>query len=620
MKVVFLGLLKRLLFWLLFFALLRAIFLVYFQQLISLSKIPISEVLLTFWNALPLDLSTASYILLVSYLLLMMQSLSKRKIFSILDLFYAGIILLVYTSIATAELGLYSEWNTKMSFKALSYLSHPTEVFNSVSTAIFFTLIAFWLLQALLSVYAYFKLVITKQQRKSAQKISALWSLLIVPLILLFGIRGGLGEIPITTSVSYFSKHQILNLASVNSGYNMMVSTIGSVGLNRSNPFIEFSDEEAKTIVKTMHQVKADSTISLFAIEKPNIVVLLLESWSADLIESLGGEAGITPEFKALEKEGLLFTHFYASGNRSQQAMGSLFGGLPGLPITTITDHPEKYAALPSFIQDINQDGYYSSFWFGGQLNYGNILSYLMYNEFDQIIEGKDLPAAFNRGKLGVHDEDLLNYVAIEMGKQTQPFFTTIFTLSSHSPYDMPMEHVIFWPKMEKDFINSAYYTDQALGKFFNLAKQQPWYNNTVFLLVADHSHRTYRDNPLGSFAHHKIPLLILGPALNNEFKGKTYDKVAGNTDIPATLLAQLELDHSAYVWSKNLMNEYYQPFAFFEYNEDGFGYMRQDGHIVWDKNANHFLEIDTPNNNEDQLVREGSAYLQLLFEDFLSY
>jgi phosphoglycerol transferase MdoB-like AlkP superfamily enzyme len=620
MKVVVFGLLKRLTFWLVFFALLRMVFLAYYRETILLDEISFTEVLSTFWNALALDLSTACYLLIISYFFLMIYQFTHLKIIIKADRIFALFIMLIYALISTAELGLYAEWKTKLSYKALSYLNNPSEVFNSISTMLFFALIVFWLIQALLPNIFYRRFVANEITLKPTSSGSAWWTLLFVPGFLFVGLRGGLSEIPITTSTSYFSKHQILNLAAVNSGNNMMASILNSYYIEKNNPFITLPDQEARDIVAELHRVEGDSTVKLIDPDRPNIVILLLESWSADLVESLGGEPGITPNFRELEKEGLLFTRFYASGNRSQQAMGSLFSGLPGLPITTITDHPEKYPALPSFIKDIKKEGYYTSFYFGGQLNYGNIRSYLMSTGFDEITEGKDLPSEFDRGKLGVHDEYLFRYMATKLNDQPQPFFTTIFTLSSHSPYDMPMEEVIHWPKAEKAFVNSAHYTDKALGEFFNLAKQQPWYNNTLFLVMADHSHRTYRNHPLGSFEHHKIPLLILGGVLKPEFKNQVYSQVSGNTDITATLLSQLNMDHSAYIWSKDLLNVYYKPFAFFELNEEGFGFQRSDGYVVWDQKAHQFLQKDIPPDQEKQIVKEGDAYLQVLFEDFLAY
>lgn len=620
MKGIILGLIKRLLFWLLVFAMFRIVFLLYFQKLVTLAGVSLSEVLSVFWYAIPLDLSTACYLLSISYLLLMLANITNSRLFIKADRFFSLSILIIYSLISTSELGLYGEWNTKLSYKALSYLNNPTEIFNSISTSIFFFLIVVWLAQALLA-YAFFRRFIEGQPTLVKHRgWSVLWTIVFVPLLLFLGIRGGLSEIPITTSTSYFSKHQILNLAAVNSGNNMLVSILNSYDLQNTNPFISMPDEEARQVIKEIHQMDGDSTQKLCTIAKPNIVIVLLESWSADLVESLGGEPGITPNFRKLEKGGLLFTNFFASGNRSQQAMGSLFGGLPGLPITTITDHPEKYAGLPSFVKDISKEGYHTSFWFGGQLNYGNILSYLRYNEFDKITEGKDLPADFVRGKLGVHDEYLFKYVALELNNQPTPFFTTIFTLSSHSPYDEPMEKTIHWPKTEKDYVNSAHYSDKALGDFFEVAKQQSWYDSTIFIILADHSHHSYRDHPVGSFEHHKIPMLIYGPILKPEYQGKVFDKIAGNTDIPATLLSQLDLSHSAYPWSKDLFNVYYKPMAFFECNEQGFGYKRPDGYVVWDILSQQFIQKDIPAEKEKEIVKQGNAYLQVLFEDFLSY
>ncbi|MBS4056453.1 MAG: sulfatase-like hydrolase/transferase [Bacteroidales bacterium] len=619
MKLVLYGLLKRLLFWMLFFALLRMVFLAYYQQQIMLENIVFPDVLAVFWHALPLDFSTACYILLFSYVMLMLRQLNNNRLFISIDNFVAFVVMLVYALISVAELGLYGEWNTKMSFKALSYLSHPDEVFNSISTFSFVLLFAFWLMQTIIPYIFYSRMAVIEPKSRRKRSPSAWWTLLFVPLILVLGTRGGLGEIPISTSSAYFSQHQILNLAAVNSGNNMIVSTLNSSEFGDTNPFISMPEAEADSIVRQMHKVEGDSTLRILKINKPNIVVLLLESWSGDLIESLGGEAGITPNFRELEKDGLLFTSFYASGNRSQQAMGSLFSGLPGLPITTITAHPEKYAALPSFIKDIKTEGYHTGFWFGGQLIYGNILSYLMANEFDEIIEGKDLPGNFERGKLGVHDEFMLQYVAKSLGERPEPFFATIFTLSSHSPYDFPMPSTIQWPQKEKPFVNSAHYTDKSLGDFFAIARQQSWYDSTLFVIVADHSHNTYKNHPLASFEYHKIPLLLCGPALADSLKGSTYDMIAGNTDIPATILAQLGMDHKAYTWSKDLFNANYSPFAFFELNE-GFGYMRPDGFVVWDHMTDRFIQKSTSPENEALLLREGQAYEQVLFGDFLKY
>lgn len=610
---------KLALFWLLIFTALRVIFLLYYNQLLQAEAIPFDEILKVFPAAFWLDISTIGYLLILPFLLIntaiLLQSWFPLKMIR----YYSLIMIVLYVLLALGETGLYAEWKTKLSYKALAYFRYPDEIFNSAETSSFFVMIGLWLFISAAAILLYLKWFDLKKPFNVPGRKQLFWSFPVWLFLLFIGIRGGLKEIPITSSAAYFSQANILNITAVNPAYNMMVSTLDSKRFNKENLFKSMPEAEAEAIVDVLHQTACDSTNSILKVTKPNIVIVLLESWSADLIASLGGEPGITPNFAELEKDGLLFTNFYASANRSQQAIGSLFAGMPGLPLTTITNHPEKYNTLPSLVKIMNQQNYHSSFYFGGQLIYGNILSYLIYNEFDKIVEGSDIQEDFPRGKLGVHDSDMLPWYAGELNKFPEPFFSTVFTLSSHSPYDFPMEHSIQWPKLEKDFINSAHYTDEALRLFFEAASQQSWYENTLFLIMADHSHNTYRNHPIASFEYRKIPLLITGPALKDSLRGKQFDAISGNTDIPATLLAQLGFPQQDFFWSKNLFNTCYKPFAYFETNE-GLGFKIEDGYFVWDKKADRFLQKSLPPEKEDTIVKQGKAYLQIWFEEFLSY
>ena len=619
MKQLSFALLRLMVFWMLFFALLRAIFLVYYSEMIHLEGVGMAEIGQLFAHSWLLDLSTASYLMLVSLVFLALFYITTRPLFKHIHRFFIGFIIVLYALIASAELGLYAEWKTKLSVKALAYLSNPSEIFHTVSISEILLLMLLWALQAAAGFGLYF--LIFKRSQKNALKpsIKPLFAAFIWIPFLFVGARGGLSAIPVSVSSVYFSKHNMLNLTAVNPLYNISFNLLNANRLKGENLFVSMPEAEALETVKVLHEVLNDTTISILKALRPNIVVLLLESFSADLIESLGGEPGITPFFHSLEKEGLLFTQFYASANRSQQAMSAIYAGLPGIPITTITDHPDKYASLPSLTKDLREVGYQSAFYFGGQLNYGNILSYLMYNEIDVVVEGKDLPKAMPRGRLGVHDGILLPYAANELSRMQEPFFATIFTLSSHAPYDYPMEQLIQWPKVEKEFVNGAYYTDQSIGLFFEEARKTSWYSNTLFLIMADHSKNSYRNHPLESFEYHKIPLLLLGPALKDSLKGSTYDRIAGNTDVTSTLLHQLGLPTESYPWSKNLFNPHYQPFAYFELNE-GLGWKRPEGYFIWNKEANRFYQKEIPVSLEAPILREGKAYLQMLYQDFMKY
>jgi len=614
------SLLKQFLFWLIFFAVQRAIFLFYYSYLIRSGNIEFGEVLKTFYFALKLDISTASYILILPLLLLIFQMIIHGKWAGYANKAYTYIIVLAYLFLSAAELGIYGEWQTKMSYKGLLYLRHPDEIVNSASTFVFILLVFIVLAQLFIFIFLYNKFFF-KEINNGKHK-SVFWKIAFVffaPALMFVGIRGGFQAIPISTSQSYFSKYNLLNLAAVNSGYNLFFNVLDNTNFNEKNVFNTLPENEAMQIVQKLHAVEKDTTVKIIQVEKPNVVVILLESWSGDLIESLGGDPGITPRFHEMEKEGLLFTQFYATGNRSQQAMASLYAGFPAIPIVTLTDHPEKYKSVPSLVKKMKKDGYYTSFYFGGQLIYGNIKSFLVANEFDRLVEGEDFDENIPRGKLGVHDEFLFSRFLEDINQMPQPFFASAFTLGSHSPYDQPGERPIDWIELENDFVNSAHYADKCLGDFIESAKKQEWFANTLFIIMADHSHASYKGFPLASFDYHHVPLLITGGALKEEFKGKQSDFLTCNVDVTTTLLKQLNLPADDFFWSKNMLNPYTEQFAFFELNE-GLGWKRPYGEQIINLKDGLPAYSTAPEDKKEILDKEGRAYMQVMLKEFLSF
>lgn len=603
------------------FDVLRLFFVLNYIPMIRTEAIGFSDLLPMLWHDKHLDLSTAAYLMAIPVLVACIMAIIGRfdKI-KWLRLYFVPVIFL-YNLIVMGETGVYGEWKTKLSYKAMLYLKEPTEMFQSTSTVNVVYLSLILLVFTVLFVWLYVRFC--EPRAKATHSVS--WSSLIATPILLgltfLGIRGGLNAIPISTASAYFSDHNMVNIVSVNPAYNLMESITNGVKFESNVKFDYMPADVAKQRAKGLHVTDCDSTEHIFDVECPNIVVVLLESWSADLVESLGGHDGITPYFAELEKEGLLFTNCYASGNRSQQGIASIYSGLPAVPVTTITLHPEKYHACHSLPDDLRQKGYHSSFYFGGRLNYGNILSYLKYLDFDKIVEGDDIKETdFERGKLGIHDSYMLPWYADQLTALPQPFFSTVFTVSSHSPYDCPcLENADFsWCTLERDFIESAHYTDYSLKLFMDEAREQPWYDSTIFLFVADHSHNTYYNHPINTFEYHKIPLLVYGKPLKEEYHGKRNATIVGNTDIPAFLLAQLGLNHDKYEWSKDFMNKCYVPFAYFEMGE-GTAWKCGSGEFVYSK-AYGFDVKRFDDSCADSIVLDGKAYVQHWFDEFCSY
>ena len=622
MKKYVIFLVKILIFFLVLFASMRIVFIVNYWHLVNVDMVPFTEILKGFFKALPLDIATACYIIPIPALVMFIFTCLNKNISYRWMRWYFYVIIALYILAVMGEIGIYGEWGTKLSAKALAYLENPSEVMNTASTQQSVLLISLWACFTLLFCWWYVRWIepsnIIKRERKTDWFMYPSVFVLVFGLMFL-GMRGGVGEIPISTSSGYFSNYKIVNIMTVNPAYNLMENISNSRKLDTKAHFNFMDTERAETITKETHQVECDSTVMVLKNDRPNILIVLLESWSADLIESLGGDPRIAPNFHSLEKDGILFTNFYASANRSQQGIASIIGGLPGLPVTTITNHQEKYYAIPSIVKSLDSVGYYTSFYFGGELNYGNILSYLRYNEFNRIVEGKDVNEHFHKGKLGIQDADMLPWAAKDINSQPEPFFTTIFTLSSHSPYDYPkIFDEMQWPQLEKDFINSAKYTDIAIKLFMDKAKQQPWYENTLFMFMADHSHPSDKNHKMESFAYHKIPLLLYGEPIIDSLRGTTFDKICGNTDVPATILAQLGLNHEEFFWSKNVFNTCYRPFAFFELNS-GLGWKTEEGEYVLSA-ENNITTNTFPKDKSDSLTQQGKAYMQYHFDLFNRY
>lgn len=613
-------LLRQAIFWLLVFTVNRIIFLIYYNYLLVADNIGMLETIQVFYYAFKLDLSTISYILVFPFLLNLFLNKNNDNLIRKVNGVYNLMVLIIYQLISLGDLQLYGEWKTKLSAKALVYLKRPAEVFSSATNS--GIIISVVILVGLIIIFYFvYKRLVFKVRLKplNFKNVFAITYILIIPLVLFYGIRGGFQAIPITSSQSYFSKHDILNITAVNPAYNMIFSIIDYEQIKSQNIFKTIDEDLALEIVSNIHKVEKDTTISILNNEWPNIVIILLESWSADMIESLGGDIGITPEFRKLEKEGLLFTEFYATANRSQQAIASIFSGLPGLPVTTLTDHPEKYPSLPSLVKILNNENYYTSFTFGGKLIYGNMKSYLSDSEFDIIIEQDDLEGDFPVGKLGIHDGYMFDYFENQISEMKQPFFANIFTLSSHSPYDYPGERKFTDFELEGDFVNSVYYTDKTLGDFFKKAKSSKYWDNTLFLIMADHSHNSPKNHAVQSFEYHKIPLLITGGALADEFRGQQNDKLCSNVDITKTLLKQLQLPTEDFFWSKDIFNPYTPEFAYFELN-DGFGWKRPYGEEVLSIKKNYYYKRKVSKDKKKELDLEGRAYLQVWFEEFMGY
>ena len=213
----------------------------------------------------------------------------------------------------------------------------------------------------------------------------------------------------------------------------------------------------------------------------------------------------------------------------------------------------------------------------------------------------------------GVHDQIVLDTLFQNIKHDEQPFFATIFTLSSHEPYDVPAFHKFKGNDETSKFRNSVAYTDSCIGVFINLLKQDALWQNTLIVLVADHGHPLpgYDRNDLPSKFH--IPLIFTGGALTAKGVVST---IGSQTDIVSTVLDQLNISSNQFKWSKDLLDSSARPFAFYSFN-NGFGFVTPSGIVTVDNVSGKVIyekgKIDAAD------INNGKAYMQFSYQDFLN-
>ncbi|MCE9596893.1 MAG: sulfatase-like hydrolase/transferase [Spirochaetia bacterium] len=199
-----------------------------------------------------------------------------------------------------------------------------------------------------------------------------------------------------------------------------------------------------------------------------------------------------------------------------------------------------------------------------------------------------------------------------------------MFTLSSHEPFRVPMETPFKGTSLADQFRGAVYYSDHSLGQYFEKVRNEPWYKNTVFILVADHGHRLPREKLDATPERYHIPLLILGEPLRPELRGQKISKIGSQVDIVATLLTELGLSAQAFQWSKDLRAEPGASFAYYSF-EDGFGLIEDSQSVVYDDRTERWMvskqgvvSTSSRSGEKNDAVKPGQAMMQSIYQDYL--
>ena len=562
------------------------------------------DVFAVLYHGLSLDFSVLGYLLVIPLLTTAVscffRAFPARRVLRPYHILTA----LLISIVGITDVRLYPFWGFKLDASVFLYLDSPGEAFASVSLG--FILASLFLI-ALWSTGLFFALGWRLEKTFPPVKrgwIPALGTLvLLAPTFLL--IRGGVSQATANVGQVYFSDRQYLNHAAVNPVFSLFSSLGKTEDFGAEYNF--YTDTELARLTADLFPAEAPSLDTLLTTRRPNILVIIMESFGARYIGALGGMAEVSPHFDRLSKEGILFSSCYANSFRTDRGVLSTLSGYPSFPTHSVMKLPAKIRSLSALSGELRKQGYSTDFLYGGDANFTNMKGYLLGSGYQRVTDEKDLDKRLPRTNWGVPDGVTFDYLYGEILRQPtdRPWHKGFLTLSSHEPFDVP------YKRLASPIPNAFAYLDESLGKFVERLKKTPQWKDLLIICLADHGFSDRDSDDRNSTAVHHIPLLWLGGAVRSP---RVLPTLMNQSDLVATLLAQLGLPYRDFPFSRNVLApNYTKPFAYYTFN-DGFGFIDPTGSTVVDNVSGRVLEdAPTPSPLRQRL---GRALLQLTHDD----
>ena len=587
------------------FALQKPVFMLYNHA--SGGGLSISDYLQVKVHGLQLDATVAGYLTVIPLLLTLLSVWIPGRYITFILKGYFFIVACIISLIFVVDIALYPYWGFRLDATPLFYLQSPSDALASApaSTLILQTLVfvvytygIFWALK---------RFVLPLMPEQYVKKMfSNSVQLVLLGGILFIPIRGGVTTSTANVGMVYFSKNQFLNHSAINPCFSFLASLSKQQDFAAQYNYFNES-KRSKIFKKLTNQPQGDSIPELLTTKNPNIILILMESFSANAIEVLGGEAGVTPNINRLSKEGILFSNMYANSFRTDRGIVAVLNGYLAQPTTSIMKYPAKSQTLPSIAKSLQKKGYTSDMLYGGDINFTNMQSYFFSSGYSKVTADRDFPLKSRLSKWGANDDITFAHLYQSMtdNSRKEPFFSTFLTLSSHEPFEVP------YNRLKDPYLNSVAFTDSCLGDFIDKLKKLPLWNNTLIVLVSDHGFRYPASVKEHDPKRYHIPMLWLGGAIKEP---RVIANYGNQTDLAATLLYQLDLPHKEFTFSNNMVDSLQPAYAFYSYN-NGFGFIDTTGVSVYDCESEKPLIIKPEAGNEIRL-NNGKALLQTLYDD----
>ena len=565
--------------WLLVFAAGKMLFLVYNAAEYAWTWGDASDVLC---HGLSMDASTAGYLLAVPWLLGMGMLCFPPTWWGRLQAGYMVFAAIAVGLIITVDTFLYPFWKFKLSATVFTYMETLDGAANSVTMGFMLSRCAAITAVILLvsaGEFLLFRRFWPTQTRRSTTRTSpqtlaiALLSMLLAGGLDFLAIRGGISTAVQNVGTAYYSQTLFLNHAAVNPAFSLLSS------FKRTKRFGEqyqyFRDLKPE-IADGTYGMPVESVLSdsLLRTKRPNILLVIMEGFGGQFVEALGGAKHVTPGFGRLIEEGVFFDHYYSNSFRTDRGTVSLISGWISYPSVSLMRLPEKMVQLPGLARSLAREGYTTDFLYGGDITFMGTSGYLVSNGFERLYGDKEFSIADARSsKWGVADGIAAQRVAEMLHRKPtegKPWFFTFQTLSSHEPFEVP------YHRLPDPVQNAFAYTDSCITALVDDLRNTPLWDNLLIILAPDHGFLTtsYEDP---EFFH--SPLLWLGGAVRAP---RRVSHLMNQSDLCATLLAQLGISAADYPYSRNVMHPDCPRFVYSTF-PSGIMYADSTGTTVYD-------------------------------------
>ena len=549
-------------------------------------------------HGLSLDVSTALYFLIIPFFvawasiwLPMPRWLMKP---------YYIFVAIAFSLAFVYDTCLYPYWHFKLDALCLQYLETPSEAMASVSTGYILLLLLALIVVAVIISLAYIYVVPVYRLKKGHWWESFLFVLLIPVMVI--AIRGGLDESTTNIGQVYYSQNQFLNHSAVNPVFSFLASFEKTASYVPDYQFMD--DDECEAMMQGLYPTTSENPDTLFTTQRPNVVVILMESCGGVFTQDIGGKKEVMPNLNRLESEGVYFSRFYANSYRTDRGTLCTWSGYPSFPRSSVMKMPAKTRLLPGIAGSMLREGYTTSYLYGGDINFTNMRGYLVNIGFEDLYWKTDYTLEEQEtAEWGVRDDitfKTLSQMVEQKSQQEKPFLIGYSTLSSHEPWDVPTH------RLDDEILNAFNYLDECIGNFISEMKKSPAWDNLLIILLPDHGYsygEVGEEHPM----HDHVPMLWLGGAVKEP---RRITQICNQTDLPATLLGQLGIDHQDYHFSRDVLSKNYTyPFATHTYN-NGISMVDSTGFAVLDLNAN--MIVTDQSTDAQALIKKGKAILQM--------